>query len=97
MGIFDLFKKLIGEEKVEEIVIEKIGFLEIKGWIENKKRENKLKEKEVLDIISEKIGRHTKDLREKIIILEAFDVKSKKEKDNIKEIVLEWKWFKKVM
>lgn len=87
MGIFDLFKKLVGKKEVEEIVTEKISFSDIEGWIGKKKKENELKEKEILDIILEKIGRHTKDLREKIIILESVNVKSKKEKENIKEIV----------
>lgn len=87
MGIFDLFKKLIGEEKVEGVVIEKISFSKLEDWAGKKKKENELKEKEILDIILEKIRTFTKDLREKIIILESVDVKSKKERDQIKEVV----------
>ena len=87
MGIFDLFKKLAGKKEIEEIVIEKIGFFELEDWVEKKKKENELKEKEILAIISEKIEISTKELREKIGILESVDVKSKREKDHIKEVV----------
>ena len=87
MGIFDFFRKLVKENKVEEIVIEKLAFSEVENWIENKRKENELKENEVLFIIREKIGRFTRELREKIIILESVDVKSKKERDQIKEVV----------
>ena len=87
MGIFDLVKKLFMEEKAEEIVSKKLAFSEIENWIGNKRKENELEEKEILDIISEKIERFTKELREKIGVLESFDIKSKREKDHIKEVV----------
>ena len=75
------------EEKAEEIAPEKLAFSDIEGWAEKKEKENEFKEKEILDIISEKIERFTKELREKIIILESVDIKSRREKDHIKEIV----------
>ena len=87
MGIFDLFKKLVGRKEVEEVVTEKISFSELEDWAGKKKKENELKEKEILAIILEKIKRSTEELREKIIILESVDVKSKKERDQIKEVV----------
>ena len=87
MGIFDLFKKLFKVNKVEEIVIEKLAFSRIENWIENKIEENELKEKEVLVIIRGKIGKFSKELREKIVILESVDVEAKKEKEEIKGIV----------
>ena len=87
MGISNFFKKLFMEEKAEEIAPEKLAFSDIEGWAEKKEKENEFKEKEILDIISEKIGRFTKELREKIIILESVDIKSRREKDHIKEIV----------
>jgi len=87
MGIFSLFRKLIKEKKVEEIVIEKLAFSDIENWIENKIKENELKEKEILVIIREKIRKFTGELREKIVTLESFDVEAKKEKDNVKGIV----------
>ena len=87
MGISNFFKKLFMEEKAEEIAPEKLAFSDIEGWAEKKEKENEFKEKEILDIISEKIERFTKELREKIIILESVDIKSRREKDHIKEIV----------
>ena len=87
MGIFDLFKKLVKKNKVEEIVIKKLVFSDIENWIENKIKENELKEKETLVIIKEKIRRFSGELREKIVGLESVDIEAKKEKDEIKEIV----------
>lgn len=87
MGIFSFLKKLGKENKIEEIVIEKLAFSDIENWIERKIRENKLKEKEILFGAGEKIEDFIKELREKIVILEGFDVEAKKEKDKIKNIV----------
>jgi hypothetical protein len=87
MGIFDFFRKLTKAEKVEETVIEKLVFSEIEDWIENKKKENELKEKEILVEIGQIIQEFTKELKEKLKALEMFDVDAKKEKDNIKGIV----------
>jgi hypothetical protein len=87
MGIFDLFKKLIKENKVEEIVIEKLAFSDLENWIEDKLKENELKEKEILVIIREKIKVFTEGFREKIHILESVNVEAKKEKEEIKGIV----------
>ena len=33
MGIFDFFRKLVEEKKVEEIVSEKLAFSDIENWI----------------------------------------------------------------
>ena len=87
MGIFDFLKKIVKKNKVEEIVIEKLVFSEIEGWIERKIRENEIKEKEILFVVGEKIRDFIKELREKIVILEGFDVEARKDKDNIKKIV----------
>ena len=88
MGIFSFFKKLVKKNKVEEIVIEKFAFSEIENWIENKIKENELKEKEILFVVGGKIEDFIKELREKIVILEDFDVEAKKEKEQIKNIVI---------
>jgi len=85
MGIFSFLKKLGKENK--GIISEKLAFSEIESWLEKKKKENELKEKETMVIIKGKIRRFTEELREKIIILESFDVESKKEKEDIKGIV----------
>ena len=87
MGIFDFFRKIVKENRAEEIVKEKLAFSGIEDWIENKIKENELKEKEILVIIRGKIKEFTRELREKIVILESVDVEAKKEKDDIKGIV----------
>jgi len=87
MGIFDFFRKIAKTDNVKEIVIEKLAFSEIKDWIERKIKENELKEKEILFMIRKKIEDIIKELREKIVILENFDVEARKEKDKIKNIV----------
>lgn len=87
MGIFDLFKKLVKENKVEEIVTEKLVFSDIENWLENKIKENEFKQNEIILIIKDKIKRHNNELNKKIKILEDFDVDAKKEKENIKGIV----------
>ena len=87
MGIFDFLKKIAKTGNVEEIVIEKLVFSEIEGWIERKIRENEIKEKEILFVIGEKIENFIKEFRGKIVILGSFDVEARKDKDNIKKIV----------
>ena len=88
MGIFDFLKKIVKTNNVEEIAIEKLVFSEIEGWIERKIRENEIKEKEILFVVGEKIGDFIKELREKIVILRGFDVEARKDKDNIKNVVI---------
>jgi len=98
MGIFDFFREIIEKRKValtgvpsktknKEIVIEKLAFLEIEDWTEKKIKENELKEKEVIIVVEEKIKDFIKELKEKIAVLEDFDVEAKKEKDEIKNLV----------
>ncbi|MBU2104205.1 MAG: hypothetical protein KKF67_00305 [Nanoarchaeota archaeon] len=91
MRIFDFLKKIAKIDNVEEIVIEKLAFSEIEGWIERKIRENELKEKEILFGVDEKIKGFIKEIRGKILILGDFDVKTRKEKDQIKNIVTDSK------
>ncbi len=87
MGIFDFLKKLGKTEKVEEIVVERLAFSEIENWIKGKIRENEVKERKILVEIEQAIQDFTKEIKEKLTVLEMFDVDSKKEKDNIKGIV----------
>lgn len=88
MGIFDFLKNLIKKKEVEEIASEKLAFPEIESWIKNKINENNLKEKEIVLVINEEIKNFINELKEKIITLNEFDVKSKKEKEDIKNIVI---------
>ncbi len=89
MGIFEFLKKIAKTSKAEEIVIEKLAFSEIEDWIKRNKEENEIKEKEVLFKVEEKIENMIPGLRVKIVALEGFDVEAKKQKDRIKNLVIE--------
>ena len=88
MGIFDFLKRIAKITNVEQIVVEKLAFSEIEDWIDNKIKENELKEKEVVFGVKEKIEDLVKELREKIVVLKSFDVTARKEKEEIKNIVI---------
>lgn len=89
MGIFSFLKRLGRKQEIEEIVSEKLAFSEIESWLEKKRKENEVKEKEILVRVKGKIRNFNADLRTKIIILRGFDVESKKVEDKIKGIVNE--------
>jgi len=88
MGIFDFFKKIAKEEN-EEVEIERISFAEIGDWINKKIKENESKEKEVIVVVKQRVEDFIKDLGEKIIILQGIDIASKREKDKIKNVVID--------
>ena len=87
MGIFSFLKKLGKKEEIEEAVSKELTFSEIETWLEDKKKENKVREKEILILIKNKISNFNADLSAKIILLSEFDVESKKSEDRIKGIV----------
>ena len=87
MGLFNFFRKIVKKDRAEKTVKEKISFSGIEDWIEEKRKGNKLKEKEILVIIKETIRKFVREFREKIVILESVDVESKKENDSLKGIV----------
>ena len=88
MGLFDFFKKIIKTDKIEEVIQEKLAFSEIENWIGEKINENELKEKEIVFLVKEKIENLINELKEKIIILGGFNVEAKREKEQIKNIVV---------
>ncbi len=87
MGIFSFFKKLGKTKEIEEIVSEKLVFSEIEDWLEKKREENEIKEKEILFLVKDKIKNFNADLRTKIILLNEFDIESIKAEDRFKGIV----------
>ena len=87
MGIFSFFKKFKKEKEIKEIFLEKLAFFEIESWLEKREKENEFKEKEILVLVKDKIENFNADLRTKIIVLNGFDVESKKAEDKIKGIV----------
>lgn len=86
MGIFDFLKNIVKEKEVGEIKMEKISFSEIGSWLDKKEEENRLREKEVLGLVRNKIGDFGLGIRRKIIALNEFDIDSKKAEDKLKEI-----------
>jgi len=88
MGLFDFFKKLIEPEVDEpEVEKEKIVFSEVGNWTERKSAEVELREKEIFDLVQEKIRIFAREISEKIDIVEKVDVELKKGDDKIKFIV----------
>ena len=88
MGIFDFFKK-ITRNKVEEIEKEKVAFSGIRNWIENKTKENEIKEKEIFVLVNEKISVFTDEIKEKVRVLESVDIESRKVEERVKSLVNE--------
>ena len=89
MKMFDFFKKIIKKDNGQEAVMEKLAFSEIEKWVVNKEKENESKENEFIFIIKEKINVLIKELAEKLEVLHNFDVEAKKEKEQIKNIVID--------
>jgi len=88
MGIFNFFKKAVKERGTKEIAPEKLAFSEIESWLEKRRIENEFKEKDILFGVEKKIEKFIKELREKIIILRGFDVETRKDKERVKNIVI---------
>jgi len=86
MGLFDFFKKILEKKEAPIIEQEKIAFSEIGNWIEKKRKEIEVREKEVLILVQEKIDIFIDELKEKIDIAEKVDIESKKVEDRIKFI-----------
>ena len=90
MGLFDFFKR-IGKKKVESVKTsqEKINLYEIGNWLERKNNIIEIKEKEIFVLIQKKISILINELKEKMILVENFDIESKKAEDKINFIVNE--------
>ena len=86
MAIFDFFKKILQNKKVKEIKQDKIAFSDIGSWLDKKRAEIEIKEKQVLVLIQNKIDSFTNEFGEKIKVVESFDVDSKKAEDKLKSI-----------
>lgn len=86
MKIFNFLKRIFEENKSIKSEKEKITFSDIRNCIENKAKENEEKEKEILFLIKYKMNLFTKELEEKIDLLNMVDIESKKVEDKIKSI-----------
>ncbi|MBU0958547.1 MAG: hypothetical protein KKB31_01250 [Nanoarchaeota archaeon] len=85
MGFLDILKKAFGTNKtpiVEEP--EKIEFTSLPERLEDKEKENKKKESSVFYQIEDKVKESTKEINEKLEILKAYNLGSKKAEDKFK-------------
>ena len=83
MGIFDFLKK----EKEKEIISEKLTFSEIEDWIERKRKENEIEERELVISIKDRIKNLDNELEIKLSLLDEIDIESRKEDGRIKRVV----------
>lgn len=86
MKWINLFKKAIGKNSIKESK-KIVDFNEIISVFENKRKEIKDKEKEILISVKDKISITIKELNEKVKILESSNIESIKAEDRVKLIV----------
>lgn len=85
MGMFDFFK---GKKKVERASeIGKISFEDIRKWVEDKSKDLRENELEVLEEVGGKLELFFISLEEKLRVLEDIDIESKKEYGRAKLLV----------
>lgn len=71
-----------------EIEEEKISFGEIRNYLDSREKENKTKEKKVLELINERIKEFVVEIEKRIRTLEEIDVEAKKAKEELKSITI---------
>ena len=84
MGFWDLFRK-----KKQEVETETVRFSEVGSWLEKEKSGVEKKEKEFLEEVKANLNQLIRELEQEIVVLENFDVNSKKAEERIKFIVKE--------
>lgn len=89
MGLKDFLRKLIQSKKPEKPERAEISISDLGTWTENKTKDLKAKEKEVLAFIQKKIESLPNELKEKINAAESFDITLRKEAERIKSAVEE--------
>jgi hypothetical protein len=89
MGILSFLKKIFQEEEKTEPAKEKITLSNIEIFTKKKLEETKEKEKQVISMIDQKITFFTKELKEKVKIVNQVDIELKEKNDKIKSIVYE--------
>tara|TARA_Y100000310_G_scaffold126761_1_gene125670 strand:- start:132 stop:1322 length:1191 start_codon:yes stop_codon:yes gene_type:complete len=85
MGIFSFLRKKKVEEP--EVEIEEITFDEVGGWLDEKRKGLREREKEVFVLIDERIDLFVREIDGKIKVLEGIDIESKKVEDRARIIV----------
>ena len=69
MGISNFIKKIFRENKPKEVEKEKIGFPEIRKWIDKKRKEFKTKEEKAFGLINEKIEVFNNEVKKNLLYL----------------------------
>jgi hypothetical protein len=85
MGLFDIFKKKNIKEE-PEIEAEKIEFSEIDSWIKKQTKKANTNEEKSIQEIKQIINQYIKELKERIQVLQEFNVDEKSAQDNFKTI-----------
>lgn len=88
MGIFDFLKRKEQKKNVED-VLKKMSFSETIEWVGKERGKMEKVEGETFSEMMERIDELVVEIGEKIIALESFDLKSKKEDERIKNAVEE--------
>ncbi len=89
MGVLKFFKKILKEEEKIETEKEKTTSSDIEEFVKLKIKGINEKEKERSSIINQKITQFTKELKEKIILVNEVDIEPREKNDKIKSIVNE--------
>ena len=89
MKLSGFLKKLIQRKNEKQPEIEKLSILNLEIWIENKIKDIKFKEKNIINSIFEEIKSFSDKVNEKMNSVKEFDLNLKKEDDRIKSIVEE--------
>lgn len=84
MGIFDFLKKITEKKKSRNINGEKLTFSDIENWIEKKKKEIEIKEKNLFVLIKTRISHFTNELETKINVVKSLDINARKVDDRFK-------------
>ncbi len=89
MGILNLLKNIFKEAEEKEPKITKVNLSEIKPILDKNKEKIQEREDSIISLIKTNIDSFSKDIQEKVEIVEKVDIESKEKNNKIKAIVYE--------
>lgn len=89
MGIFDIIKKIFGEEKQEVIKQEFVYLEELPRLIEDKEKQINQSREKLKEKIKLRINEFSREIKESTVILQSINLENKKEEEKIKLLVKE--------
>ena len=89
MGILNLLKNIFNEAEEKEPKITKVNLSEIKPILDKNKEKIQEREDSIISLIKTNIDSFSKDIQEKVEIVEKVDIESKEKNNKIKAIVYE--------